>query len=268
MSGGETGLPVAAEWFSATPAGAGVTLLTEPWVDEFLRANLWLVTGHERDLLIDTGNGVAPLLPAVHALQGHPGKPLLAVVTHAHSDHMGGLHEFRERLVHRLEAEALASAADVACLVTDQLPASLLAEIAADGLELPEVLVTAAPYDGFDPTTFAVKTTTATRTLDEGDAIDLGDRVFTVLHLPGHSPGSIGLWEETSGVLFSGDAVYCDGPLLDQMPGSDIAAYLATMRRLRDMPVALVHAGHDPSFGRDDLVRICDEYIAWRGGGA
>jgi glyoxylase-like metal-dependent hydrolase (beta-lactamase superfamily II) len=258
-------LPIAEEWFSATPAGAGVTLLTEPWVDEFLRANLWLVAGRERDLLIDAGNGIAPLLPAVRALQGHPQKPLVAVVTHTHSDHMGGLHEFPERLVHRLEAEALADAADAACLVTAQFPASLLAEIAADGLELPEVLLTASPREGFDPAAFAVVGTTATGTLDEGDTIDLGDRVFAVLHLPGHSPGSIGLWEEKTGVLFSGDAVYRDGPLLDQMPGSDVVAYLRTMERLRDLPVSAVHGGHDPSFARPRLVAIVEEYVARRG---
>ena len=46
--------------------------------------------------------------------------------------------------------------------------------------------------------------------------VDIGNRHFEVLHLPGHSPGSIGLWEEASGTLFSGDAVY-DGPLLDEL---------------------------------------------------
>ena len=52
--------------------------------------------------------------------------------------------------------------------------------------------------------------------------VDIGNRHFEVLHLPGHSPGSIGLWEEASGTLFSGDAVY-DGPLLDELPTSNIA---------------------------------------------
>jgi len=257
-------LPVVGEWFDSAPAGSGVTLFTEPWVDEFLRANLWLVAGRERDLLVDTGNGVAPLLPAVRALQEDAEKPLLAVVTHTHSDHMGGMHEFPERLVHRLEAEALALASDAACLVTAQFPPSLLDEIAADGLELPEVLVTAAPYEGFDPEAFAVLPATATGVLDEGDVIDLGDRALTVLHLPGHSPGSIGLWEEKTGTLFSGDAVYRDGPLLDQMPGSDVGAYLRTMERLRDLPVSIVHGGHDPSFGRARLVEVATAYLAGR----
>ena len=103
----------------------------------------------------------------------------------------------------------------------------------------------------------------ATRLLEDGDVVDLGDRAFEVLHLPGHSPGSIGLWDASTGVLFSGDAVY-DGPLLDELSDSDIAAYVATMRRLRELPVTVVHAGHEPSFGRDRLVELCDAYLRSR----
>jgi glyoxylase-like metal-dependent hydrolase (beta-lactamase superfamily II) len=102
-----------------------------------------------------------------------------------------------------------------------------------------------------------------TLVLDEGDVIDLGDRAFEVLHLPGHSPGSIGLWESASGTLFSGDAVY-DGPLLDEIDGSDIDDYVATMERLRELPLTVVHGGHEASFDRRRLIGICDAYIARR----
>ena len=57
--------------------------------------------------------------------------------------------------------------------------------------------------------------------VEEGDIVDIGNRHFEVLHLPGHSPGSIGLWEASTGTLFSGDALY-DGPLLDQLPTSGL----------------------------------------------
>ena len=84
-----------------------------------------------------------------------------------------------------------------------------------------------------------------------------------MLHLPGHSPGSIGLWEAATGVLFSGDALY-DGPLLDELDGSDIDDYCATMRRLRELPVRVVHGGHEPSFDGARLVELCDAYLARR----
>jgi glyoxylase-like metal-dependent hydrolase (beta-lactamase superfamily II) len=254
-------LPVADDWFASTAAGEGVTLLTEPFVDEFLRANIWLVEGRDRDLLIDTGNGIGRLSPAVDTLREGPDKPLLAVATHAHSDHMGGMHEFAQRLVHRLEAEALSCASDAACLLPRDFPAELKREIEEEGMTLPEVLVTAIPHAGFEPAAFAVTPATPTALLDEGDVLDFGDRVFTVLHLPGHSPGSIGLWEAATGILFSGDAVYRDGPLLDALPGSDVNAYIRTMHRLHDLPVKTVHGGHDPSFGRARLAEVAEAYI-------
>ncbi len=74
-------------------------------------------------------------------------------------------------------------------------------------------------------------------------------------------PGSIGLWEASTGILFSGDAVY-DGPLLDELEGSNIDDYVKTMERLRDLPVTAVHGGHEASFDRDRLVEICDDYLA------
>jgi len=95
--------------------------------------------------------------------------------------------------------------------------------------------------------------------------IDLGDRRLAVLHLPGHTPGEIGLWEEATGLLFSGDCVYESGILLDELPESNVADYVKSMRRLRDLPVRIVHGGHDDSFGRGRLLELIDEYVARRG---
>jgi glyoxylase-like metal-dependent hydrolase (beta-lactamase superfamily II) len=116
-----------------------------------------------------------------------------------------------------------------------------------------------------DLTDYAVTACTPTRVLADGDLVDLGDRTFEVLHLPGHSPGSIGLWDEERGVLFSGDAVY-DGPLLDFGEDSDVEAYCRTMERLRTLPVTVVHGGHEPSFGRERLVELCEAYLRRRAG--
>lgn len=123
--------------------------------------------------------------------------------------------------------------------------------------------LTAIPRADFDLRRFRCPPAPATRLVSEGDIIDLGDRVFEVLHLPGHSPGSIGLWESASALLFSGDAIY-DGPLLDELPGSDIAAYVRTMQRLESLPARVVHAGHDPSFGGERLRQIARDYLKRR----
>ncbi len=65
-------------------------------------------------------------------------------------------------------------------------------------------------------------------------------------------------------MLFSGDAVY-DGPLLDGFYDGYGEDYVATMERLRDLPVQVVHGGHQDSFGRERLVALCDGYLARSG---
>ena len=71
----------------------------------------------------------------------------------------------------------------------------------------------ALPYEGFVAEDYFVKPAALTGYLDEGDVVDLGNRHFQVLHLPGHSPGSIALYEKNTRILFSGDVIY-DGRTL------------------------------------------------------
>ena len=105
----------------------------------------------------------------------------------------------------------------------------------------------------------------ATRLLDEGDVIDLGDRHFEVIHTPGHSPGGIMLWEASSKVLFSGDTVY-DGPLIDDAYHSSVKDYLETMKRILDLPVRVVHGGHFPSFDGRRYRELIKDYLDSKAG--
>ncbi len=94
--------------------------------------------------------------------------------------------------------------------------------------------------------------------------IDLGDRRLEVIHTPGHSPGGIMLFEADTGLLFSGDTVY-DGPLIDDAYHSDIPTYGATMRRILDLPVRVVHGGHFPSFDGRRYRELIRQYLDEKG---
>jgi glyoxylase-like metal-dependent hydrolase (beta-lactamase superfamily II) len=248
---------VAERWFEHRTVDDGVVLITEPNVDPFLRANLFLVRGRDRDLLVDSGLGLASLREGVAELFE---RPVVAVATHRHFDHTGGLHEFDEVVVHRDDADAVTNAEGFASLRIEDYPPEELS-----GYEAPPSLLTALPRDGFDVASYAVTPVTPTRVVDEGDVVDMGDRRFEVLHLPGHTPGEIGLWEAETRTLFSGDCVYESGVLLDDLPESDIPAYVRSMVRLRDLPLRIVHGGHDDSFGRERLLELIDEYERTRG---
>lgn len=253
-------MKIAVRWFERERVDDGITRLWEPHVIRVEQCNIWHVRGRDRDLLIDTGMGVASLTQAARDLFE---RPLVALATHTHIDHVGSLHEFAERIVHRAEAAMLRETDRFSMLRSDH-PAELIASFESAGYEVGECFLTALPSGDFELRRFARPPAPATQLVDEGDVIDLGDRVFEVLHLPGHSPGSIGLWEAETGTLFSGDAIY-DGPLLDEIPGSDIGAYVATMRRLERLPARVVHAGHDPSFGGERLRALARAYLERRG---
>jgi len=248
---------IADRWFEKKRIDDRITLLWEPHVARLDQCNMWHVRGRDRDLLVDAGMGISSLKSAMTELLG---KPLLVVATHSHTDHVGSLHEFENRLIHPLEADKLGVPAAYPVLCSCHWPANARANIIAQGYEVPDFMIDAYPHAGFDPMAFRPTATHATRLIEEGDIVDLGDTAFEVLHLPGHSPGSIGLWEKSSGTLFSGDAIY-DGPLLDNIGGADIADYQRTMRRLKAMPVATVHGGHDPSFGRERMLEIAERYL-------
>ncbi len=253
-------LQIAERWFDRKKVDDHITLLWEPHVDIWVRCNIWHVRGRDRDLFVDTGMGLASLRDAARDLLE---KPVTAVATHIHFDHVGGLHEFDERIIHRLEADQMADYREWASLDGRALADDFFEMSEPPDLPIPDLLITALPRGGFEIDDFRIESAKPTRTVDEGDAIDLGDRVFEVLHLPGHSPGSIGLWEKETGTLFSGDAIY-DAELLDELPESDIADYVRTMKRLRELPVNVVHAGHEPSFGRERLHELIDAYLERR----
>jgi glyoxylase-like metal-dependent hydrolase (beta-lactamase superfamily II) len=256
-------LPVAEHWFATAPVEDGLTLITEPHLHPYIQSNAWLVRGRDRDLLVDTGNGVGELRSDLAPLLGN--REVVAVVTHAHADHMGGLYEFDERLCHRAEASDVEDPPDLSLLDTETFsPGEQQAVVESGYGELPRFLLDALPDPAFEPPGFAMRATTPTHVLEEGDVVDLGDRAFEVLHVPGHTPGSIALWEPSTGTLFSGDTVYADEPLLDELEGSSIPDYVESLRRLRSLPVRVVHGGHDRSFDRTRLVEMIDVYLARR----
>jgi glyoxylase-like metal-dependent hydrolase (beta-lactamase superfamily II) len=231
------------DWYRTQTQGDGVTLIDEPFIQPFYRCNMWHVRGRDRDLLVDSGMGVVSLREWVPLVTE---KALTAVASHTHFDHIGCHHEFDDRAVHRAEAAILA----------DPTRAATLAD----------PYVTDAIFDRLPPlpyasTTYAVRRAPATRLLEDGDILDLGDRRFEVIHTPGHSPGGIALWEAATGVLFSGDIVY-DGPLIEDTYHADAADYRRSMVRLLDLPVRVVHGGHFPSYGRDRHRAIIGDWLA------
>lgn len=206
---------------------------------------------------------VRPLAPGVHLLLGRPphlvnaylvedvlvdagtrsarrritrqldGRALAAhVVTHAHPDHFGSSHAVCERYdvplwIGRKDAEAVATATPVT--------GSGFAAAVVSRMRMP------APHP-------------VARGLAEGDEV----AGFTVLDVPGHSPGHIALWRDHDGVLLCGD-VFVNVLRLGAPPkflSYDDTRNLASMRRLAELRPKLVLFGHGRPLRDPDLLRL------------
>ncbi len=228
---------LAQNWYRQQHVGDGITLIDEPYIKAFYRCNIWHVRGRDRDMLVDSGMGVVSLRQWVPLVSG---RPLDAVTSHTHYDHIGCHHEFDCRLCHPAEADILAHPTRENTLVDPYVS---------------DDIFDALPDGPYSSTSYSIKAAPATRLLEDGDIVDLGDRHFEVLHVPGHSPGGIALWEEKTGILIAGDAVY-DGPLLADSYHANMSDYILSMERLLRLPVRTVHGGHFPSFSGKKLQEI------------
>lgn len=248
-------LPVLDSWYRTRVVADGVARIDEPAVNELLQSNIWHVRGHDRDLVVDSGLGVAPLRQQLPSL--FENDPIL-VITHAHLDHAGSAHEFADRRMHPAEMDRGPLRAS---LYSDELSKLL----GFEDLPLPEILIDAVPSEGYDPRTYRIPPIEITTELHGGDVIDLGDRRLTVLHLPGHTPGSICLFDKKNGELFSGDVIY-DDLILDELHESSIDDYVLSMRSLRELSPARVYPGHGDPFDAERMRAIIDAYLARRAG--
>jgi len=231
-------------WYQSRGVGDGVTWIFEPHIKEYYRCNIWHVRGQARDLLVDSGMGVVSLREQIPLFSG---RPVLAVASHTHFDHIGTHHEFAERAVHPDEADILAHPSR--------------ANTVADKYVSDDSIFTQLPPGDWDARRYYSLPAPPTMLLPEASIVDTGDRSFEVFHLPGHSPGSISLYEKASGILFAGDVVY-DGPLAyDEDNAEEMRQYVASMKRLLELPVRVVHGGHYPSFGQDRMRAIIRGFL-------
>jgi hydroxyacylglutathione hydrolase len=109
--------------------------------------------------------------------------------------------------------------------------------------------------DGRNSYGFDLRSVTATVDLREGEQVRVGDLVLDVLHTPGHTEGSVCLYEERLGLLLSGDTLFAGAFGRVDFPGGDEGQMIASLGRLaREIPAGVrVLPGHgaETTIGRE-----------------
>ncbi|EPY2304530.1 MBL fold metallo-hydrolase [Clostridium sporogenes] len=200
----------------------------------------YLLNGTERSLLVDTGLGICNIYDEVIKLTD---KPVTAVATHIHWDHIGGHKFFPDFYAHEDELNWL----------NGEFPLTLeqIKDMVVDRCDLPE---------GYNVDNYKFFQGTPTMVLKDNDIIDIGGRSIQVLHTPGHSPGHICFFEKERGYLFTGDLVYKD-TLFAYYPSTDPKAYLKSIERVATLPVKKVFpAHHSLDIHPEILIRMWDAF--------
>jgi len=184
----------------------------------------YVVADKETDglLVIDPGGDAEMILESV-SMTGC--EPAVIVNTHGHGDHIAA-------------NGALKKAYPDAPLCIHRADADMLTDPEKNLSALFDMPVTSPPAD---------------RLLAEGDEMSVGENTLSVIHLPGHTPGGIGLyWPGTdvvAGMLFCGDTLFAGGVGRTDFPGGDEKALMACIRgKLFTLPDdTFVLPGHGPA---------------------
>lgn len=235
--------PVADFWYGIQPVKNDIVWLREVFVDNYSVGDSWLVRGADLDLVVDTCSGIVPLAPVVSVICN---KPVLAVALNDSYDHCGGWAGFEHRACHPLDAPGLRDPSTQYNVVADYLDDDRLH---------------ALPFEGYTTKSYRVNAAEPTRLLEDGEMIDLGDRMIEVMHMPGRSEGGIALWEKETGSLFTSDMLY-DGDHGLAWPPRLPDHYVNSLRRLKTLSVNTVYPGHYGHFGRARMIELIDAQIA------
>jgi len=93
-----------------------------------------------------------------------------------------------------------------------------------------------------------VEASVAEQELREGDRLEIGALQFRVLHTPGHTEGSVCLYEADRGLLMAGDVLFRGSYGRTDMPGGNEEQMVASLRRLLgEVPAPTrILPGHGP----------------------
>lgn len=190
-----------------------------------LQTNCWIISLFGGDcIVVDPGGDDELILERLKKLRLNP---RYFILTHAHFDHIAALPFLAEKF----------PGADIA------IHPSEAGKIGPDSLENHRRDFNTVGYSSYVETLWKPMPE-ASILLNEGETLG----PFHVMHLPGHSPGSVALYNEEEKQLFSGDTLFRAGVGRTDLPGGDEQLLLQSLQRLFAMDGDInVYPGHGPT---------------------
>lgn len=189
--------------------------------------NVFIIESKGKSLMVDSGlGGRMPISFGGHNRSTNilenaiiSKKISQILLTHGHIDHVGGIMDLQSKL----EVEVIAS----------KIEAQHLRKGDSSYIE-PFMGSKCSPVD-------------ISQEVFEGDVLQIGDFSLEVLHTPGHTHGSISLWDRKKQILISGDTVFPQGSFgrTDLRTGNS-RDLVESLKRLSELSVNVLLPGHMP----------------------
>ena len=210
--------------------------------------NSYLIKDKERSLLIDTGFAMdeclAALLAGIDELGENP-KDVDIFLTHMHSDHTGlaaeivgeGMRIFISETDYRWLKKSEAEEELVFQNLVDRFKAADMPAFLLDNMRSLNPAIAYSPRIGSNQY-FRVR---------DGETFNVGGYQIRCIHTPGHTPGHMCLWDENSGIMFTGDHILFDiTPNITSWPevSNSLDDYLNSLRSISQYPVKVALPGH------------------------
>jgi len=236
-------IPISEAWFEVIKLPNNVYAFFEPGHQE--QVNSFLILGTKKDILYDTGFGIASIKCAYDELmqiEDLPFHHLMVILSHSHLDHIGGSAEF-----------------DKVYLLNNEYGKNKLKKGVRKGIfseYMAELTPPPNPPKGYDPNEFFISPFPEEKigTIDGGEIIDLGDRQFRVIRTMGHTEDSVCLYDADNLLLFTSDSVHPEWNLV-----SDPILYEKDLVKLASLPKKFHYNTHgDQLIDTDCLNKVVE----------
>lgn len=203
-------IPVSDPWFEVYKAAPDTYAIYEPHQSEEVIS--FLILGHDKAVLFDTGMGISNMRAVVEQLTK---LPVIVVNSHTHNDHVGD--NWRFDTIYSMD--------------TDFSRQNAKGSIVDAQAEIARGQICGMLPNSFDAKTYRTKPWHITHCIHDGEKIDLGARNIEILSTPGHTPDAICLFDRANGLLFTGDTYY-PATIWLYRPETDFEAYAKSIARL------------------------------------
>ncbi|WP_027963739.1 MBL fold metallo-hydrolase [Halalkalibacillus halophilus] len=215
------------DWFTVTQLDENTFAISE--YGHWEKVHSFLIIGKDRAALVDTGLGIDNIKRVTDQLTA---LPIIVLTTHVHWDHIGSHGEFEHIYVHKAEEDWLING--IKKLPIEQIRKDVSRDI------------TKPTPDSFNPETYRPFQGKPTGLLSDGEIVELGNRDLTIYHTPGHSPGHIVIFDQSTGYLFTGDLLYDETPVYAFFPTTSPDDLVDSLEKISNIPgVNKIYGGHN-----------------------